>query len=234
MSNKLIIMILTIGALMLGCGKSNEKESEVSAVEISGIIQDGYRHLNMRVTGEPQMLTVYRGDYIKFDLDDGGAVESDYQLLIPDLQINTVIKDNSVEQPYFKMKETGSYEFRIGERLGEIQVVELRQANYKELSAEEAWNLLRKNPPLLLDVRTEGEFSSGYIKGAKLIPLQELQRRSGEVEIYKNQPILIYCATGNRSTTAAKILLDQGFKNVMNLRMGIVGWASKGYDVQFR
>jgi rhodanese-related sulfurtransferase len=67
-----------------------------------------------------------------------------------------------------------------------------------------------------------------------LIPLQDLQARAGELEQYQNQPILIYCATGNRSTTASKILLDKGYKDVMNLRMGIMGWASKGYNIQFQ
>ena len=230
-----LVITLSMGAMMIACGGGdNGSSAEQGTVDISGTVKGGYRHLKISVTGEADTINVYRGDYIKFYLDDGGDPQTDYQLDIPELQVSAVLKDNTDEQPYFKMKKTGKFQFRIGERMGIVNVVELRQANYAELSAEEAWTLLRKDPPLLLDVRTQGEFSRGYIKDAVLIPLQELQARSGELEQYKNQPILIYCATGNRSTTAAKILLDQGFKDVMNLRMGIVGWASKGYDVQFR
>jgi rhodanese-related sulfurtransferase len=236
MKIKHLMMTLSIGAMMIACNGNGDSNSgvEQETVNISGMVKDGYRQINMSVSGETELLTVYRGDYIKFYLDDGGDPRTDYQLDIPELQVSTVLKDNAAEQPYFKMKKSGKFQFRIGDRMGIINVVELRQANYTELSAEEAWQLLIKDPPLLLDVRTQGEFYRGYIKNATLIPLQELQARSHELEQYKNQPILIYCATGNRSTTAAKILLDQGFKNVMNLRMGIVGWASKGYDVQFR
>ena len=169
----------------------------------------------------------------KFYLDDQDNVQVEYPLNIPELGVSVVLQDNTLDQPFFKMKTTGSYQFKIGDKVGIIEVVELRQSNYSELGAEEAWKLMLKNPPLLLDVRTKGEFSQGYIKGAVLIPLQELQARSGELEQYQNQPILIYCATGNRSTTASKILLDQGYKDVMNLRLGIMGWASKGYNIQF-
>ena len=80
-------------------------------------------------------------------------------------------------------------------------------------------------------MRTQGEFNRGYIAGAVLLPLQQLQRRVGELDKYKNQPILIYCASGNRSTTASKILLDRGFKNIMNLRRGIHDWVRDGYLV---
>ena len=217
---------------IIACDKSGKVES--SPVDVSGDVHDGYRRLPISMSDDTTKLVVYRGDYVKFYIDDQGQAQVDYPLDIPELGVSAVLKDNTSEQPYFKMKTPGSYPFTIGNKVGTIDVVELRQSNYSELSAEEAWKLLMKNPPLLLDVRTKNEYSRGYIKGAVLIPLQELQARARELEQYQNQPILIYCATGNRSTTASKILLDQGYKDVMNMRMGIMGWASKGYNIQFR
>ncbi len=217
--------------MISSCDKSNP--GNVTPVSVSGKIQDGYRHLSISMMDDTTRLVVYRGDYVKFYIDDQGQAQVDYPLNIAELGVSVVLKDNMSEQPFFKMKTPGKYAFTIGEKHGIIDVIELRESNYSEVSAEEAWNLLLKNPPLLLDVRTQNEFNQGYIKGAKLIPLQELQSRAAELEQYKNQPILIYCATGNRSTTASRILLDQGYKNVMNMRMGIMGWASKGYNIQF-
>jgi rhodanese-related sulfurtransferase len=49
--------------------------------------------------------------------------------------------------------------------------------------------------------------------------------------MYRNQDVLIYCATGNRSTVAAKILIDHGFKRIFNLRQGISGWEREQYPV---
>lgn len=231
-----VAILLIIGAVILGCTEK-EKIQDVKVAEptheISGKVQGGYRTLAVKVTGEPLNLTVYRGDYIKFILDDDGAAQDEYQLEIPDLSVSANLKDNTEDRPYFKMKVTGQYQITIGERSGIIEVVELTQANYTELSNEEAWALLDiVERPFLLDVRTRGEYNRGYIDGAVLISLQEIQRRVDELEMYKNQPILIYCATGNRSTTASKILLDNGFKNVMNLRRGIVGWARNGYAIK--
>ncbi|NQV51157.1 MAG: rhodanese-like domain-containing protein [Candidatus Marinimicrobia bacterium] len=236
--NKILAIILaSTGILMYGC--NDNKSSAVlgdnaAPIMVSGRLEGGYRQITMRLSGEPVELTVYRGDYIKFHLDDQGDPQVDYQLDVPELGISSIIKDTNTEQPFFKMKKSGKYEFSVGEQHGTIEVVELRQSNYTELSAEEAWEMMMKNPPFLLDVRTSAEYSRGYLKDAVLMPLQDLQARAGELERYKNQPILIYCATGNRSTTASKILLDQGFMNVMNLRMGIMGWASKGYNIEFQ
>ncbi len=236
MKIKLSGIFLIMSIMIFGCrGGGAPQGNDFKGIQIntSGKVEGGYRHIPINVGGEPIDLTVYRGDYVKFFINDDGNARSEYEFLIPELNIQTILRDNSSEQPYFKMKKTGKYRLKIGEQMGVIHVVELEQVNYSEISAEEAWKMINKNPPFILDVRTKREFSNGYIRGAKLIPLQELQQRSNEIEMYQNQAILIYCATGNRSTTASKILLDRGFKNIMNLRMGIMGWGSQGYGVEF-
>ena len=64
-------------------------------------------------------------------------------------------------------------------------------------------------------------------KDSVLIPLQPLQARWKEIAGYKDKDVLIYCATGNRSSVAAKIQIDNGFKRICNLRQGISGWESE-------
>jgi len=231
---KLRILSILLFSVLLVISCSDNAGVEIKApTEISGVIEGGYRHLRIDVSSDSVELVVYRGDYVKFYIDDKGEDQVDYQLDIPELGVNAVIKDNTLEQPYFKMKTVGVYPFTVADLSGKIEVIELRQSNYRELKAEEAWEVTLDNPPLLLDVRTRGEYYQGHLENALLMPLQEIQARIGELDQYKNQPILIYCATGNRSTTASKILLDKGFKDVMNLRLGIMGWASKGYNIKF-
>lgn len=77
---------------------------------------------------------------------------------------------------------------------------------------------------LLLDVRTQGEFDAGNIEGALLIPFDELEERISEVEDYKEKTVLVYCRSGNRSSTASKTLIDNGFTKVYNLESGIGSW----------
>lgn len=61
---------------------------------------------------------------------------------------------------------------------------------------------------LLLDVRTPGEFAAGALPGARNIPVQSLAGRIGELE--QGRPVVVYCASGMRSSRAAAMLREHG------------------------
>ena len=86
---------------------------------------------------------------------------------------------------------------------------------------ELALRLVAEEGALLLDVRTPEEFSEGFAEGAVNIPVQELEARIAEVtellEGQQDRPIVVYCRSGRRSTTAKEILLEAGFGRVTNL-----------------
>lgn len=83
-------------------------------------------------------------------------------------------------------------------------------------------------PHFLLDVRTPGEFSGGHIEGAANINVDDLRNRLADVPT--DQPIVVYCRSGNRSAQAARILADAGFENIYDLG-GIINWERAGYPV---
>lgn len=66
---------------------------------------------------------------------------------------------------------------------------------------------------VILDVRTPGEYRRGHVKGSKNIPLQDLQRQSGQIKKWK-KPVITCCASGNRSGMAAKVLNEWGVEAV--------------------
>lgn len=68
----------------------------------------------------------------------------------------------------------------------------------------------------LLDVRTPGEFETAHLPGAINIPVQVLAERLGELEP-KDQPIVVYCRSGNRSGKAKRMLAEAGFASVHDL-----------------
>ncbi len=74
---------------------------------------------------------------------------------------------------------------------------------------------------LLLDVRTRGEYENGHIPTSSLIPYDVLP--SGMEDVKKDQLIVVYCRSGNRSGIAAKTLAKAGFTNVKDFG-GISGW----------
>lgn len=81
---------------------------------------------------------------------------------------------------------------------------------------------------ILIDVRSQEEFNQGHISGAKSIPVSELEGRLDELS--KNEKIIVYCQSGQRSKTAAEILMKNGFNSIYNLG-GIEDWIKAGYPV---
>ena len=223
---KIFVITVTI-ALLAGAALYADSREDPTKHQISGQLVEGYRVLNVPSMEQQIEYTVYRGDYIKFKLD--GSTQS-AQLTIPELSIQETLPGDFTRAPFFKMKKPGTYAFSIDNREGRIHVINYRQTNYRELTVDEAAVILKNESPLLLDVRTRAEYDRGHIAGSVLIPVQELQRRVSELDAYKNKDILLYCATGNRSTVASKILIDRGFTRIMNMRRGIVAW-SKSYPI---
>ena len=98
------------------------------------------------------------------------------------------------------------------------------------INAREAQKQLSTNPrPLLLDVRQPDEYKSGHAPDARLIPLNELNLRLGELP--KNKEILVICATGNRSRSATRQLVKAGFK-ATNISGGMSGWKQAGFPIK--
>ena len=193
---------------------------------ISGEIVTGYRVLPVNPENSGITLTVYRGDYIKFSYPQTAG---SLLFTMPQLQYKDHVTGNPETSPFFKMKTTGTYDFTLGQATGSVTVIELSRPNYIAVSAEEGEQILQNLQPFILDVRTPQEYRKIHIKGTTLIPIRQLQARIGELESKKHEDIFIYCATGNRSTVAARILANQGFKRIYNLRYGIFDWARKGY-----
>lgn len=76
----------------------------------------------------------------------------------------------------------------------------------------------------LLDVREEFEHNMVNIKGT-LIPLGQLENRLDEITHLKDEEIVVYCRSGARSAEACRILMRNGFQNVINMQGGINRWA---------
>jgi rhodanese-related sulfurtransferase len=66
-----------------------------------------------------------------------------------------------------------------------------------------------QNKPSIIDVRSYGEFMGGHVVGSINIPLQEIQQRIDEIKVLP-QPIILCCASGNRSGQAMMFLRNQG------------------------
>ncbi len=113
---------------------------------------------------------------------------------------------------------------------GLAELNRVRQLGPEELQAQRN----APEPPLLLDVREAEEFKGdlGHIPGSVLIPLRELGARAGELDAYKERPVVAICRAGVRSTTAAAILTGLGFQRVSNLKGGMLDWRERGLPAE--
>ncbi len=83
----------------------------------------------------------------------------------------------------------------------------------------------------LIDVRTPGEFSQGHLKNAININWNGDNFDAEINKLDKTKPVLIYCQSGGRSSSAANHMLSAGFKDVIELSGGISKWRAAGLPV---
>lgn len=80
---------------------------------------------------------------------------------------------------------------------------------------------------VLLDIREPHELAICTLdKTTAHIPMGDLMERLDELEPYRNQDIVVYCRSGNRSDSCAEFLRDQGFAG-LNLTGGIIAWSNE-------
>ncbi len=109
-----------------------------------------------------------------------------------------------------------------GEKLTREMILEGQL--WRDVSAAEGQRMLADERGLVLvDVRTPAETRSGILPGARLIPIDQLEARAGELP-KSGVPILIYCAGGGRSAAACEHLSRAGFEGLHNLEGGFSSW----------
>lgn len=102
---------------------------------------------------------------------------------------------------------------------------------YGDVTVQEAKRLIEENPDLVvLDVRTPSEYEDSHLPRAINIPIDDLLERMDELE--RDDKILVYCRTGNRSTRAVRYLNDNDFTKLYHMVDGIVAWIDAGYPIE--
>lgn len=98
------------------------------------------------------------------------------------------------------------------------------KAKAQHMTALEFSKVIATKEGCLLDVRTPHEYANGHLREAGVLNYYSRGFKKRILLIDKEQNIFIYCATGNRSYSAANFLIKNGYKNVYNLKRGIVDW----------
>ena len=96
--------------------------------------------------------------------------------------------------------------------------------DYRQITQQEARQMMDKQDVLILDVREQDEYDSGHIPGAVLLPVGTITEETAAQTIAaKDTVVLIYCRSGNRSKQAAAALAELGYTALYEFG-GIITW----------
>ena len=84
---------------------------------------------------------------------------------------------------------------------------------------------------LLLDVRSQAEYDTGYIAGSTHIQYDTILSHTNLLPADKSALILVYCKSGGRGSNASQTLETLGYTHVINLANGINSWNASGYAI---
>lgn len=84
---------------------------------------------------------------------------------------------------------------------------------------------------IIIDIRTPQEFSQGHIDGAVNINYYDSNFMDQIAKYDKNQPIFIYCRSGNRTSPASRKMADFGFTQIYDLEGGILYWMKNNNEI---
>ena len=105
------------------------------------------------------------------------------------------------------------------------------QQNYENADVETFTQLTNKADVQLVDVRTSEEFAEGHLEGAVNIDYkQESFMQTAKEQLDTSKHVAVYCRSGRRSASAAKLLSDAGYQ-VTNLLGGILAWKGANMPV---
>lgn len=152
--------------------------------------------------------------YYKIDTSGGLVVSMDVnEELNPD---NVIAADVNIINPD-----------KIPQEVKLVSITANKVPDYRVIDAAKAKEMIDAGGVLVVDVRTRTEFESGYIPDAYNVPLDQIENGFKNVTQNKDDVILVYCRSGNRSKVAARQLTEMGYTNVYDFG-GIISWP---YDI---
>ena len=86
---------------------------------------------------------------------------------------------------------------------------------------------------ILIDVRTKDEFDLGHIDNAINLDFYSDTFQSEILSLPKNEKIVLYCRTNNRSSKTATILKQNGYRDILVISGGITEWVKNGNDINY-
>lgn len=117
----------------------------------------------------------------------------------------------------------------LGMLIGGEVLRKLRGIN--ALNPTQVLQLINHQDAVVIDIRDGGQYKAGHLPDARHIPFAELDQRMKELNKFKDKPIIVYCQTDTRASSAGAKLKKAGFETVHALRGGLPAWQQASLPV---
>lgn len=94
------------------------------------------------------------------------------------------------------------------------------------LSPQESINLVNREGGVFVDLRDAAAFKKGHIADAVHIPMSKLSDKQGELDPYREKPVILVCNMGQQAGTASKQLKAAGYSQVYKMAGGMIEWSN--------
>jgi rhodanese-related sulfurtransferase len=106
-----------------------------------------------------------------------------------------------------------------------------RMRGVQTVSTAEALRLINDQEAWVVDIRDAGDYKTGHIPQARLLPFATLKERLSELTKAGDKPIIVYCRTGSTSQSACALLKKNSIANVYSLNGGLSAWLDANLPV---
>jgi rhodanese-related sulfurtransferase len=106
-----------------------------------------------------------------------------------------------------------------------------RAADPDSVSLETARADLEAGRVVVFDIREPSEHATGVAKGARLLPMSQLNARVGEIPQDAKKPVYLICNTQNRSSATLRALRQYGYGHVRYVSGGMSEWNRRGWPL---
>ena len=111
---------------------------------------------------------------------------------------------------------------------GQVKAATGKENIVRWIGIDQLDSVIEEKKPVIVDLRTPLEYARGHLRGAVNVPVDDLNNHRSLLDTYKDQPVLLYCRTVNRTGRALEILEGRGFKSIDALKGGYEAWRLRG------
>ena len=214
-----------------GAGTLGElpRPKELSATEVAALLEAGVVALDVR-SGE-QFAQGHLPSSVNIALSGQFATWAGTLLGLKADPVLIAETEEQVEEARMRLARVG-IDVERGYLAGGIAAWEragLPLAHVPQVNPEQLRLRMEQEALHVLDVRREGEWKAGHLKGAAWYPLDRFQ--AGLPEIEGTLPVAVHCKSGYRSMAACSLLMRAGHSNVVNVASGFDGWEAAHFPV---